>query len=219
MASDGICRIFTKLSVRNASRVTRHGNLKHMYTLILFGPPGAGKGTQAIKIAEKNHWIHVSTGDILRSEIKQGSELGLKVKAVMDAGHLVSDDLLVEIMESVFRKHSNAGGFVLDGFPRTLNQAEALDKMLVKLGHCVSLVLALEVNETELVQRLLKRAQEQGRMDDTEEVIKNRLIQYHKHTKPLMDYYRQKNLFKEVQGEGSVEEIFVKLWNVIEDNK
>ena len=146
-----------------------------MFNLILFGPPGAGKGTQAIKISEKYGWIHVSTGDILRAEVNQGTPLGKKVKAVMEAGALVSDELLIEIMESVFRKNSTAGGFVLDGFPRTLNQAKELDKMLIKLGTKVSLVLSLDVDEEELVKRLLKRAQEQGRKDDTEEVIKNRL--------------------------------------------
>ena len=179
-----------------------------MFNLILFGPPGAGKGTQAIRIAEKNKWVHVSTGDILRAEVSQGTPLGLKVKAVMEAGHLVSDELLIEIMESVFLKHAAAKGFVLDGFPRTLNQAQELDKMLQKLGHPVSLVLSLEVNEEELVNRLLKRAIEQGRKDDTEEVIKNRLVQYHAHTKPLIDYYKEKKLFKEVFGEGSIDGIF-----------
>jgi len=186
-----------------------------MFNLILFGPPGAGKGTQAIRIAEKNKWIHVSTGDILRAEVTQGTPLGLKVKAVMEVGHLVSDELLIEIMESVFLKHADAKGFVLDGFPRTLNQAKELDKMLDKLGHPVSLVLALEVNEDELVKRLLKRAIEQGRKDDTEEVIKNRLVQYHSHTKPLIDYYKEKKLFKEVFGEGTIEDIFSKLCSVI----
>jgi len=189
-----------------------------MFNLILFGPPGAGKGTQAIKIAEKNNWVHVSTGDILRMEVKQGTPLGLKVKAVMDAGHLVSDELLIEIMESVFRKHTTAGGFVLDGFPRTLNQAIALDKMLSTLGQKVSLVLSLEVNEPELVQRLLKRAQEQGRKDDTEDVIRNRLVQYHQHTKPLMDYYKEQKLFKEAFGEGSIDDIFKTLCKVIDGN-
>jgi len=179
-----------------------------MFNLILFGPPGAGKGTQAIRIADKNSWVHVSTGDILRAEVSQGTSLGLKVKAVMEAGHLVSDELLIEIMESVFRKHADAKGFVLDGFPRTLNQARELDKMLQKSGHSISLVVALEVNEEELVKRLLKRAMEQGRKDDTEEVIKNRLVQYHNHTKPLMDYYKERKIFKEVFGEGSIYDTF-----------
>jgi len=182
-----------------------------MFNLILFGPPGAGKGTQAIKIAEKYGWVHVSTGDILRSEVSQGTPLGLKVKVVMEAGILVSDELLIEIMESVFRKNNTAGGFVLDGFPRTLNQAKELDRMLVKLGTNVSLVLSLDVDEESLVKRLLKRAQEQGRKDDTEEVIKNRLVQYHQHTKPLIDYYESETLLKNVMGIGSIDDIFSSL--------
>jgi len=179
-----------------------------MFNLILFGPPGAGKGTQAVKIAEKFGWVHVSTGDILRSEVSRGTPLGLKVKSVMEAGHLVSDELLIELMESVFLRHKDSKGFVLDGFPRTLNQAKELDKMFDKLGQKVSLVLSLEVDEQELVRRLLNRAQEQGRKDDTEEVIKNRLVQYHQHTRPLIDYYKGRGLFEEVQGIGSVQEIF-----------
>ncbi len=186
-----------------------------MFNLILFGPPGAGKGTQAVKIAEKFGWKHISTGDILRAEVSQGTPLGLKVKTVMDAGHLVSDELLIEIMESVFVNNSPVKGFVLDGFPRTLNQARELDRMLLKHGHTVSLVLALEVDEDELVARLLKRAQDQGRKDDTEEVIKNRLVQYHHHTKPLIDYYLDKKLYQEVHGMGTIDDIFSQLCSVI----
>lgn len=186
-----------------------------MFNLILFGPPGAGKGTQAIKIAEKFGWKHISTGDILRAEVSQGTQLGLKVKSVMEAGHLVSDALLIEIMESVFVNNSKVSGFVLDGFPRTLNQAEELDKMLMKHDQQVSLVLALEVDEDELVKRLLNRAVEQGRKDDTEEVVKNRLVQYHNHTKPLIDYYRDKGLYKEVYGMGTIDDIFDQLCLVI----
>jgi adenylate kinase len=186
-----------------------------MFNLILFGPTGAGKGTQAIKIAEKFGWKHVSTGDILRAEVSQGTPLGLKVKSVMEAGHLVSDELLIEIMESVFIKNSDVTGFVLDGFPRTLNQAQELDKMLLKHGREVTLVLALEVDEEELVTRLLKRAQDQGRKDDIEEVVKNRLVQYHHHTKPLIDFYMEKQLYKEVYGVGTIEDIFAQLCEVI----
>ncbi|MCK9421149.1 MAG: adenylate kinase [Bacteroidales bacterium] len=186
-----------------------------MFILILFGPPGAGKGTQAVKIAERFGWKHVSTGDILRAEVAHGTNLGSKVKAVIEAGHLVSDELLIEIMESVFRLNDKVKGFVLDGFPRTLKQARELDKMLIKLGQKVKLVLALDVNEDELVKRLIKRAREQDRKDDTEEVIKNRLVQYHNHTSPLIDYYKEQNLFKEIFGEGTIEEIFEKLCSVI----
>jgi len=187
-----------------------------MFNLILFGPPGAGKGTQAIRIAERNKWVHISTGDILRAEVSQGTPLGLKVKAVMEAGHLVSDELLIEIMESVFVKHASAKGFVLDGFPRTLNQAQELDKMLQKLGYPLSLVLALEVDQDELAKRLLNRAIEQGRKDDTVEVIKNRLVQYLNHTRPLVDYYKEKQLYKEVYGVGTMDEIFLSVCEVID---
>ncbi len=186
-----------------------------MYNLILFGPPGAGKGTQAVKIAAKYNWIHISTGDILRAEVSQSTPLGLQVKAVMEAGHLVSDELLIEIMKSVFLKHEDAAGFVFDGFPRTLNQAHELDKMLCRLNHSVKQVISLEVNEDELVKRLLNRAMEQGRLDDTEEVIKNRLVQYHKHTKPLQQYYQDKGIYTEVYGVGGIDDIFESLCKAI----
>jgi adenylate kinase len=186
-----------------------------MFNLILFGPPGAGKGTQAVKIAEKFGWKHISTGDILRAEVSHGTPLGIKVKSVMDAGHLVSDDLLIAIMESVFLKNNTVHGFVLDGFPRTLNQAQELDNMLQRHGHKVGLVLALVVNEDELVSRLLIRSQDQGRKDDTVEVVKNRLVQYHRHTEPLIDYYIEKKLYKEVHGVGTIEDIFDQLCAVI----
>lgn len=182
-----------------------------MYTLILFGPPGAGKGTQAIRIASKYGWKHISTGDILRAEVSQGTPLGLKVKSVMDAGHLVSDELLIEIMESVFLKNKEVPGFVLDGFPRTLHQAEELDRMLAKNGQKVSQVLALDVNEEELVTRILKRASEQSRMDDTEEAVRTRLQHYHTHTKPLVEYYNKAGLFREIHGVGSIDDIFGQL--------
>ena len=187
-----------------------------MYNLVLFGPPGAGKGTQAIQIALKYNWMHISTGDILRSEVSQGTPLGLKVKSVMEAGHLVPDELLIGIMESLYRKHGGSEGFVLDGFPRTLNQAKELDSMLGRHGYSVTRVLSLEVNEEELVKRLLNRATEQDRKDDTEEVIRNRLIQYHKHTKPLMEYYRGKGIYSEIYGVGGIEAIFTALCRAIE---
>jgi adenylate kinase len=190
-----------------------------MFNLILFGPPGAGKGTQAIRIANKNNWIHISTGDILRSEVSQGTPLGFKVKAMMEAGHLVPDELLIEIMESVFIKHADVEGFVLDGFPRTINQAKELDNMLQKLGHPLSLVLALEVDKDELAKRLLNRAIEQGRKDDTVEVIKNRLVQYVSHTRPLIDYYKEKQLYREVSGVGTMDEIFFSVCEIINNHR
>ena len=188
-----------------------------MYILILFGPPGAGKGTQAVKIAEKFGLDHISTGDILRAEVSQGTPLGLKVKAVMEAGKLVSDDLLISIMESVFIKHSGAHGVVLDGFPRTLAQASGLDEMLKRHDQKVNKVLSLEVDEEELIRRLLKRAMEQGRTDDTEDVIRHRLVNYHQHTKPLIDYYKERELLTEVHGAGSIDDIFEALCGYIDN--
>lgn len=186
-----------------------------MFNLILFGPPGAGKGTQALKIAGKFGWIHISTGDILRAEVSHGTPLGMKVKSIMDTGDLVSDDLLFEIMESVFIKNSNAKGFVLDGFPRTLNQAQELDRMLARHGEKLTMVLALKVDDEELINRLLKRSRDQGRKDDTADVIKNRLAQYYQHTEPLINYYIQKKLYREVYGVGSIEDIFDQLCSAI----
>jgi adenylate kinase len=186
-----------------------------MFNLILFGPPGAGKGTQAVKIAKQFNWKHISTGDILRAEVSGCTPLGVKVKTMMEAGHLVPDELLVEIMESVFLKHRDVEGFVLDGFPRTLNQAEELDRMLLKIGQKVNLVLALEVDVDELAARLVNRALEQGRKDDTEEVIKHRLVQYMHHTKPLVDYYKEQGTYQEVYGVGTIDDIFTQLCSVI----
>jgi adenylate kinase len=186
-----------------------------MFNLILFGPPGAGKGTQAVKIARQYNWKHISTGDILRAEVSGCTSLGVKVKTMMEAGHLVPDELLVEIMESVFLKHRDVEGFVLDGFPRTLNQAEELDRMLLKIGQKVNLVLALEVDVDELAARLVNRALEQGRKDDTEEVIKHRLVQYLHHTKPLVDYYKEQGTYQEVYGVGTIDDIFAQLCSVI----
>jgi adenylate kinase len=190
-----------------------------MFILILFGPPGAGKGTQAKKIAVKFDWVHISTGEILRSEVSKGTPLGLKVKTVMGSGHLVSDELLIQIMESVFQDHRNAKGFVLDGFPRTLNQASELDLMLRKHGHKVSLVLSLEVDEDELVKRLVNRELELHRQDDTGDVIKNRIVQYHQHTQPLIEYYKTNGLLKTVFGVGGIEEIFENLCRVIQSGQ
>ncbi|MDP4281605.1 MAG: adenylate kinase [Bacteroidota bacterium] len=190
-----------------------------MNILVLFGPPGAGKGTQAVKIAEKYGWKHVSTGDILRAEVSQATPLGLKVKSSMESGQLVSDELLIQIMESVLLKNKEIPGFVLDGFPRTINQAQELDKMLQRLGWGISRIISLNVNEDELVKRLLIRAKEQGRKDDTEEVIKNRLVQYHQFTKPLLDYYKNHPGFRDVIGVGDIEGIFKLLCKAIEAEK
>jgi adenylate kinase len=186
-----------------------------MLNIILFGPPGAGKGTQAKKIAEEFKLMHISTGDILRAEIAGETPLGLQVKAIMERGELVSDEILIEILRSVIEKSKGVKGFIFDGFPRTIPQADALEKMLTQEWQNISAVISLEVGEEELVRRLLNRAHELGRADDTEAVIRNRLVVYMKHTSPLLDYYRAKGLLKEVQGTGGVDEIFESLGNEI----
>jgi adenylate kinase len=187
-----------------------------MFNLILFGPPGSGKGTQAVKIAEKYNFAHISTGDILRSEIREKTEMGLKVKAVIERGELVSDELLLEILDCVLEKYTDFDGLVFDGFPRTLVQAKDLNRMLARKNNHVGLVLALDVDEEEVINRLLKRAQLQGRKDDTEEVIRNRMSGYRKQTSPLVDFYKKQGKFESGLGVGSIDDIARDLYRVID---
>lgn len=188
-----------------------------MLNLIFFGPPGVGKGTQAARVAKYYDLVHVSTGDILREEIKLKSELGLKVQDIIASGELVPDEVLIELLESTCAKHKNAKGFVFDGFPRTIRQAETLDEMMIRQGCKIVKVISLKVPEDELLRRLVNRAIEQGRTDDTAEVIKNRLIVYQKHTKPLIDFYKRKHIYVEVTGVGTIESIFSSITHVIDN--
>ena len=187
-----------------------------MFYLILFGPPGSGKGTQSVKIAEKFNFAHISTGDIFRREIKNKTPLGLKVQSIIEKGELVPDELLIEILSDAMGKFENVDGFVLDGFPRTLKQAEDLDHLLSDNGREVSLVLALDVNEEEIIKRLLKRAELEGRKDDTEEVIRNRMNVYYNQTQPLIDYYKKRGKFESVYGIGPIDDISKRLFETIE---
>jgi len=190
-----------------------------MFNLILFGPPGSGKGTQSARIAEKYNLVHTSTGDIFRKEIRNGSPLGLKVQSIIEKGELVPDDLLVDILRSALQRAEGIDGFVLDGFPRTLRQAEDLDMLLAEKNETVSLVLALDVDEEEIVTRLLKRAQQEGRKDDTEEVIRNRMKVYHSQTHPLMEFYDKQGKFTPIHGVGSIDNIFADICKVIDLHK
>ncbi len=190
-----------------------------MFNLILFGPPGSGKGTQSVRIAEKYNLVHVSTGDIFRREIKNQSPLGIKVQSIIEKGELVPDELLVDILRLALRQAGNPGGFVFDGFPRTLPQAADLDKLLMETGNQVSLVLALDVDEEEVVTRLLKRAQLEGRKDDTEDVIRNRMKVYHSQTRPLMEYYEKQGKFVSLLGVGSIDDIFAGICKVIDEKR
>lgn len=183
--------------------------MEKMLNLVLFGPPGAGKGTQSENLINKYGLVHLSTGDILRTEIARGTDLGNKAKAVMDRGELVSDDIVIAMIESKLDANTNAKGFIFDGFPRTANQAEALDDLLQKKGTGISAMIALEVDDEELIKRLLIRGQASGRADDKdEEVIRRRIVEYNNKTLPLKKYYNQIGKFHSINGIGSVDQIF-----------
>jgi len=176
--------------------------------VVFLGPPGAGKGTQALKIAEKFGVPHISTGDILRAAVKEGTELGKLAKSYMDKGELVPDEVIIGIIkERLSQPDVKERGFILDGFPRTLKQAEALDQMLKELSMPLDRVIYLNVDDEEIVKRLLAR----GRADDTEEIIRNRLKVYRDQTAPLINYYREKGLLVEIYGVGEIEEITKKI--------
>ncbi|QHS61753.1 adenylate kinase [Chitinophaga agri] len=188
-----------------------------MVNIILFGPPGSGKGTQSANLITKFGLLHLSTGDLLRSEIEAKTPLGLEAKKVMDQGILVPDEVVIGMISSKLDANPEARGFIFDGFPRTTAQAEALDKLLSLKKTAISNVLALEVPEDELIARLLNRGITSGRSDDAnEEVIRARIVEYHNKTAPVADHYAKYGKFKKIKGEGSVEEIFDRLSKEIE---
>jgi len=187
-----------------------------MKNIVLFGPPGAGKGTQALKLKEKYNLMHLSTGDILRNEIKNGTELGNKAKAFMDKGELVPDELVIDMIENCLSQNQDANGFIFDGFPRTTEQARALDKLLQKHNTEIDKMLSLEVDDEELVDRIIKRGRDSGREDDkNESVIFNRIITYNKKTAPLKEYYNEQGKYYRVNGVGSLDEITKRLTDQI----
>lgn len=175
--------------------------------IILFGPPNAGKGTQAKRLMAERNWVQLSTGDMLRAARSAGTELGKRVAAIMDEGNLVSDAIVIELIEERLPEAEAAGGAIFDGFPRTIAQAEALDALLASRGSQIDKVIRLEVDNEELTERVKKRAAEEGRADDTVEVFKNRLDQYETQTAPLIPYYESQNKLVNVDGMGSVEEV------------
>lgn len=188
-----------------------------MLNIVLFGPPGAGKGTQSVRLTEKYNLVHLSTGDIFRANIKGGTELGLSAKSFIDKGQLVPDSVTISMLESEVNKHPGAKGFIFDGFPRTHAQAEALDTFLASKGESINLMLALEVNEEELKKRLLLRGKDSGRADDVDPaVIQKRIDVYNNETAPVQSYYSAKNKYKGVNGIGSIDDIFRDLCNAID---
>lgn len=188
-----------------------------MKNIVIFGAPGSGKGTQSDLLIEKYGLEHISTGDVLRAEIKKGTELGKTAKGYIDNGQLIPDALMIDILASVYdafgRDHK---GVIFDGFPRTIPQAEALKKMLEERGDKVAAMLELDVPEEELMTRLIKRGQESGRADDNEETIKKRLVVYHSQTQPLIEWYKKEGLHYHINGLGTLERIFGDIQKVID---
>lgn len=188
-----------------------------MLNIVLFGPPGAGKGTQAVKLIDKYNLVHLSTGDIFRANIKGETELGNLAKSYIDKGELVPDEVTIGMLESEVEKNPSAEGFIFDGFPRTTPQAEALEAFLQNKGTEISVMLALKVVKEELIKRLLLRGKDSGRADDqNEEVIANRIKVYNEQTAVVADFYSAQNKFEEINGVGSIDEIFERLCSAID---
>ncbi|MBZ4651912.1 MAG: adk [Proteiniphilum sp.] len=182
--------------------------MRSMLNIVIFGAPGSGKGTQSEKIAERYGLQHVSTGEILREEIASSTELGKLAESYMSKGELVPDHVVIEMLEELIVKKSDAKGFIFDGFPRTVPQGEALNQLLQRHGERVDAVISLEVAEEELIDRLLRRGAISGRVDDNRQTIESRLNVYYRQTAPLKDFYRSQGLLKEIVGVGSIDEIF-----------
>lgn len=187
-----------------------------MFNLILFGPPGSGKGTQSLSIIDKYKLVHISTGDLLRSEVGNETPLGLEAKKYMDQGMLVPDEVVIGMISSKLDENPNVSGFIFDGFPRTVAQAEALDNLLEFKNNPINLVLSLNVSETELKKRLITRGESSGRSDDNEETILKRIKEYHTKTAPVADYYHDNEKLVELQGEGNVDDVFDLISNQID---
>jgi len=191
-----------------------------MLNIVLFGPPGAGKGTQAAMLLEKYQLVHLSTGDILRAELKAETALGKEAKKFMEKGELVPDSVVIGMIEAKIDSISGAKGYIFDGFPRTNAQAAALDAMLSKKRSPISVMLALTVDDDELIKRLLLRGNDSGRADDKDQsIIENRIKVYNKETSPVIDFYKKQNKFKAINGVGTIDNIFKGLCNAIDDLK
>lgn len=190
-----------------------------MLNIALFGPPGAGKGTQAKKIVEKYNLAHLSTGDMIRKEIQEGTELGKMAADIINRGELLSDEFVVRLIENSMEHHKGVNGFLFDGFPRTVAQAEILDEMLGKDGHALKGLISIRVPFEELKRRMLERAKIEGRADDNEEVIENRFREYNDKTIHVANHYKKKGVYIDVEGNCPVEEVFRSIATAIEEMK
>ena len=190
-----------------------------MLNIVLFGPPGSGKGTQSEKIIEKYKLVHISTGDLLREEVAARTELGVRAKAIMDSGELVSDDIVIGMIRKKVEANSKGPGFIFDGFLRTVKHARELRNLLSDHDQEVTVMISLEVPREELVKRLLKRGEETGRSDDNMETINNRIDVYNKQTLPVAYYYEKMRKHEKVEGTGSIDKIFARIVRVIEKSR
>jgi adenylate kinase len=190
-----------------------------MLNIVLFGPPGSGKGTQSENLIKKYGLIHLSTGDILRDAIANKTPLGLKAKEYMEKGELVPDEDVVNMVVKRLDTEKNPNGFIFDGFPRTCGQAQILRDLLTERDTRINVMITLEVNHDELIKRLVKRGRNSGRTDDTLEVIKNRIEVYERDTAPVIDFYKTMHKYRSVDGIGSIEEIFDRIVQVVEEMK
>jgi adenylate kinase len=184
--------------------------------ILLLGPQGSGKGTQAKRIAAEYGIPHIATGDMLRAAMAAGTPLGLKVKPIYDAGQLVPDEIMIELIRERLDEPDASDGFILDGFPRTMPQAEAYDAMLREIGRELTVVFALQVSDEICVARLLKRAEEEGRADDAPEAIRTRLDLYHRETEPLIEHYRTQGILVTIHGDGTPNEVFAEIQAALE---
>lgn len=187
-----------------------------MLNIVIFGPPGSGKGTQSTKIVEKYNLIHLSTGDLLREEMENETPLGKEVRQYIDKGLLVPDEIVLKELYMRTSEHMDSPGFIFDGFPRTIVQAESLDEMLHKEGMAISLVISVEVEEEELYKRLMGRGEDSGRSDDSDDIIRRRLEVYKEQTLPLIDYYKKQGKMATINGMDPVDKVFWKITRAID---
>lgn len=191
-----------------------------MFNIVIFGPPGAGKGTQSKFIVENYNLLHLSTGDVLRTEVESGSQLGIEIAQLIDKGNFVPDEMIQRMVKAFILRNKDVGGFIFDGFPRTTEQAKWLGSTLAEIDEELTIFLLLDVEEEELKKRILKRGEYSGREDDKDPaIIENRIGVYHDKTKPVIDYYIAQNKFHEVSGVGSPETVFVNVAQELEKLK